>query len=270
MLIEELFNEDWSDFDWNVIENIDCFKRLKTTPQHSVWHKEGNAWEHTKLVVSAMKDILPCIYEIHTGTYEWKLLMAAALCHDLGKGVTTTYDTKKEEYVTKNHGEAGEKIVRELFDEDTHMFDELCTLVRWHMTLHYVLDYEKNIDDKLIKLSEKKIPVRYFVILWHADSLGSINHETHSEILEKREKIINRCIDLDCYLTPYVNLEEETALNELKESLQRMTPYEVLKKQVELVERLKTVINGLIDNGYDKDEICVKCLEELIKEYENL
>ena len=39
--------------------------------------------------------------------------------------------------------------------------------------------------------------------------------------------------------------EREGALNELKERLQRMTPYEVMKKQAEMVQSMKEIQKGV-------------------------
>ena len=38
--------------------------------------------------------------------------------------------------------------------------------------------------------------------------------------------------------------ERDNALNELKERLQRMTPYEVMKKQAEMVQSMKEIQKG--------------------------
>jgi hypothetical protein len=39
---------------WDFIATIKEFKVLKTTPQSNIWHKEGDVWEHTKLVTNRM------------------------------------------------------------------------------------------------------------------------------------------------------------------------------------------------------------------------
>ena len=45
----------------------------------------------------------------------------------------------------------------------------------------------------------------------------------------------------------YLNMaqrERDNAMNELKERLQRMTPYEVMKKQAEMVQSMKEIQKG--------------------------
>ena len=59
--------------------------------QDPVWHPEGTVWHHTLLVVDEAA-------KLRTGDEKQDLvLMFAALCHDLGKPTTTTYEVDDEE-----------------------------------------------------------------------------------------------------------------------------------------------------------------------------
>ena len=73
MKFKELFNEDWS-FNWEVIEKIPQFDKLKATKQSAVWHWEGNAYLHSLLIVQEMHDIL-CSNKIKEGSENWIMCM---------------------------------------------------------------------------------------------------------------------------------------------------------------------------------------------------
>ena len=199
MKIKDFFNENgYIDFDF--VDSINCFRKLKETPQNTHWHKEGNAWEHTKLVVLAMYSILNEYSYLSKTEDEWKILVIAALCHDLGKGETTKFDEAKNEYTSKDHSIVGERITRSLLkDEDILLREKICYLVRHHMILHHIFDDPSKIDFKLKKLSRGIESVRNMIYLWVADSYGSINDETNTSVLAKRETLIHRAIELDIY-----------------------------------------------------------------------
>lgn len=95
-------------YDWNRIEKIPEFAVLKKCEQNPRWHSEGNCWNHTKLVCEAMEKKLKSMrYTYKKHPNEVRLLMTAALFHDVGKGVTTTY--KKGNWHAYGHEVEGEK-----------------------------------------------------------------------------------------------------------------------------------------------------------------
>ena len=62
---------------------------LKGTEQEFEWHPEGDVWIHTLLVLDAARDVVR--KEKLEGDTA-RVVMLGALCHDLGKPSTTTYD----------------------------------------------------------------------------------------------------------------------------------------------------------------------------------
>ena len=89
MKITDLIDVENREYKWDVIESIPEFAVLKNCKQSARWHQEGNAWNHTKLVCeAAVKYIDNCGYTFAAFP---KLLMAAALFHDIGKGETTAF-----------------------------------------------------------------------------------------------------------------------------------------------------------------------------------
>lgn len=64
---------------------------LMGCPQDKIWHPEGDVWTHTIMVVEEAA-------KLRTGDREHDLvLMFAALCHDLGKPATTTFEVGGKE-----------------------------------------------------------------------------------------------------------------------------------------------------------------------------
>lgn len=102
------------------------------TPQHPVWHPEGDVFEHTMLVLNEMARI--CDREGISGRRRM-VLVAAALCHDFGKPSTTVLSDKLN-WTAPGHAEAGEAPTRAFlsrmgFSED--FIDEVVKLVLFHM-----------------------------------------------------------------------------------------------------------------------------------------
>ena len=174
MKFKDLFNEDWS-VNWEKILTISHFGKLQETPQSSTWHKEGNVFTHLQSVTQAMERLLKRNL-IEKGSENWVMCMAAAICHDLGKGETTKWSEEKNDWTTKNHGAVGERITRRLFsDEDIVLREKVCYMVRHHMTLHHVYDKPDEANKRLIKLSHGLVSMNYMILLNIADSIDSIN-----------------------------------------------------------------------------------------------
>lgn len=85
------------------------------TPQEPEWHPEGDVWIHTMMVIDASAKI---IRESHRGfTDEEKLqVMLGALCHDLGKPLTTAMGEKDgvPRLRSLGHEEAGKEPTEQL------------------------------------------------------------------------------------------------------------------------------------------------------------
>ncbi len=76
---------------------------LQGCPQDSYWHPEGDVWIHTRLVVD---EACKLANEKGLSKQDGMTLMFAALCHDLGKPITT-YTNEEGKIVSPNHGQAG-------------------------------------------------------------------------------------------------------------------------------------------------------------------
>ena len=192
---------------WDYIEGINEFVKLKETKQNTVWHHE-NAFEHIKNVTTEMKKYLDS-NNINKESSYYLIMMCAALCHDLGKANTTSWDNEAQNWHCRNHGSESEKITRRLFyDDDFVIRETICYMVRWHMVLHHILDNESEICNKMDFMSKGLVSVRNMLSLNKCDSLGSVNDIETNEMLNERWKRIEKIArGMDCFDTVFTDYE---------------------------------------------------------------
>ena len=193
-------------YDWKKIEKIPEFAVLKKCEQNPRWHGEGDAWKHTVKVCEAMERKLKFFrYTYKKRPYETKLLMTAALFHDIGKGVTTTY--KKGNWHAYGHEMEGEKITRRLlWDEGFEFREDVCGLVRWHMDPLRVFDSNKEILEKIGRLSWHT-NIKYLCLLKQCDIEGSMQSpdcSTAEVDMAKIDDLWNIASHLGCAQKPLV------------------------------------------------------------------
>ena len=168
-MFEKLFKKDDYKVNWEYVESIPEFAKLKDCEQNPKWHSEGNVWEHTvKCVNSAYNLLLDPKYE----SLEPRLAVAAVLFHDIGKITTTEF--LKGAWHAYNHEYESEKIARRLlWDEPISIRETICSCARCHMKV-LNLATSKRIIDEMIKMS--RIPFahwRYLLFVKECDILGS-------------------------------------------------------------------------------------------------
>ena len=196
MLLTDLIDFKNCEYKWDVIESIPEFAMLKTCEQNPKWHSEGNAWNHTKKVCEQAKRI-----SRYDNIYDSKVLMGAALFHDIGKGVTTEF--KKGNWHSYGHEIQSEIITRNLlFDEDILLREEICRLVRWHMDILKVFE-SKHYAEKILDLSTK-VNLRKLIDLKKCDILGSIPEDFKVTEYDRStlEKINTISENLNCLNKP--------------------------------------------------------------------
>lgn len=107
--------------------------RLKTIEQSPKHHPEGNVWNHTMLVVdNAAENKMKS-----SNSY---VFMWAALLHDVGKAVSTKI--RKGRITSYDHDKLGAVIAKEflqVFFNDNEFIKKVCSLVRWHMQILFVI-----------------------------------------------------------------------------------------------------------------------------------
>lgn len=168
MFCDRFFKDDKLTLDWEYIDSIPEFAKLKECQQNPVWHGEGTAYEHTRRCIEALENIVG-----YGTSYEPqnRVLKIAVLFHDIGKGVTTTFT--KGNWHSYGHEIEGEKITRRiLWNEYMDDRESVCKLVRWHMDALNIFN-SKNLFNSFYRLATHvdKISDLYKVKL--CDILGS-------------------------------------------------------------------------------------------------
>jgi len=106
-------------------------KKLIGCPQREKWHPEGDAWEHTLLVIDEAAKYRDEIPE------DWQLaFMWGMLLHDVGKPVATHMDEEKGHLTSINHDKLGEPIAKAFMKRLTNnedLIDKICSIVKVHM-----------------------------------------------------------------------------------------------------------------------------------------
>lgn len=157
--------------------------KLQSTPQSPVHHAEGNAWNHTMLVVDEAA-------KHRDKSKNIKVFMWASLLHDIGKPDTTV--KRKGRITSYNHDEVGVKLAVEFlhhFTKDETFVDDVAMLVKFHMHVLYVLNKLPfgNVEDML-----RSCDVDEIALLGLCDRLGRKGADVLAE--EKNIKaFIQKC-----------------------------------------------------------------------------
>jgi len=180
-----------TEINWAFVESIPEIARLKDCPQNPKWHSEGNAWVHTKLSYEKLEnDVFSDFNLFYSLTDdELKIIRAAVILHDIGKGTTTSLG-KDGNYHSYGHEVEGEKIARVLlWNEDLYMREMICSLIRYHMEPLRLFE-SKNWLTRMLEIGAR-VPLKLLYCVKMADLLGSvqINGGTMSEDIQKLELI---------------------------------------------------------------------------------
>ena len=166
----------------NSIVNTKIFKeypfnmlyKLKETEQSPIYHPEGNAWNHTMLVVDEAA-------KLRNKSRDERVFMWAALLHDIGKAETTK--NKKGKITAYNHETVGAdlcvKFLQEFTTDDTFI-QKVKGLVRWHMQILHVV---KDMPFADIKSMKEETDIREVALLGFCDRMGRTNVD-----INKRKK----------------------------------------------------------------------------------
>jgi len=191
---KEIFKNDFS-IDWEKVEKLPWFDKLKSTPQNTMWHFENDCFTHMSMVCKAMHEILSD-NNVEKGSDEWVMCIVAALCHDIGKIIRGS---------KHNHAELGERMTRNIFfDEDIVEREKVCYMVRNHMDILHMVKNESEYETTLTRLSNGLVPVKYMLYLYKSDSLGSINAVETKQLIERTyDEIRMKCEEMNCLEKPY-------------------------------------------------------------------
>lgn len=187
----QIYNPKTNTIDFGLVLQIPEFRKLKETPQHSWWHEEGNAWEHTKMVVNKMIDFIDNNqnYQFFNDSQYREILVYSALFHDIGKPLTT-FLGEDGYYHCPEHAVEGAKLTEILLHNislDNDIKLAIISLVRNHMRPIYVMKSD-NPKQELLKLvnSLNGVDFRALVLLKWCDDQGSIHPDSGYEDLLRK------------------------------------------------------------------------------------
>lgn len=146
--------------------------KLKKTEQSAKYHPEGSVWNHTMLVVDEAA-------LVREECKDALIFMWAALLHDIGKPETTR--NRKGKITSYEHDMAGavraEEFLRAV-QEDEAFITKVCTLVKYHMHMLYVLKKLPygNPDRMLQEVDPEEI-----ALICRCDRMGRLNVDREDE-----------------------------------------------------------------------------------------
>lgn len=160
---------------WLYIEYHSKFQELKTVQQNDKWHKEGDVYTHTCLVVQEMLDkfimnnsSVTDLELFHNEDVQCKLVNAALL-HDVGKKVVS-FCGEDGKWHAPNHEEESVKVMNEYITLEKDMEKAVGTLIASHMKILKVESKEQLLE---IVNSLYKSNLEELLILKECDILGA-------------------------------------------------------------------------------------------------
>ena len=181
--LSPLYNKKLEELSYDWIED------MKSTPQDSIYHAEGNVFIHTQMVL----DELVKLKEYQELSIQDKhILYTSVIFHDVEKrstteeidGRITSYGhSKKGEYTTRY-------LLYTLFECPFDIREQICKLVRYHSSPIWAIKKEDP-NKEVINLS-LKVNTKLLAILSKADMLGRICSD-QQDILDRIELFIELC-----------------------------------------------------------------------------
>ncbi len=182
-------------WDWDGIQQTpvgELLVKMEKVPQDPVWHGEGSAGKHTKLVCEALAaDASFRALPVH----QQQEVAVAALLHDIGKIPTTRWEDGR--WIAPNHSAKGAHMARELLWKTFGLCgtpakqafrETVCLLIRNHMLPGHILDQAEP-ERRLLQTAAdgalcSDFSIQLLCTLAQADVNGRIAPDT-DELLEK-------------------------------------------------------------------------------------
>lgn len=148
----------------------------KTTPQHPVYHAEGDVWTHTMMVVEALL-AMPAYGEISREQQETVFL--AALLHDVAKCSTTVIDPVTGAIGQPGHSRKGALDARIALWDYAVPFavrEAICRLINVHQVPFFALETSRRgvTPEYTVRELSWQVDIRLLAMLAEADIRGRI------------------------------------------------------------------------------------------------
>lgn len=145
---------------------------LKKAEQSPKYHPEGNAWNHTLLVVDEAA-------RRRAESRDPRALLWAALLHDVGKPSTTR--SRKGKITSYDHEKVGAGMAGDFlrcFTDDTVLIDQVVALIRYHMQILHVV---KSLPFAEIRAMKAQTDVNEVALLGLCDRMGRTGADREAE-----------------------------------------------------------------------------------------
>lgn len=146
---------------------------LKKVDQSKKYHPEGNVWNHTMMVVDEAA-------KVREDSHDSKVIMWAALLHDIGKPDTTRL--RKGRITSYDHDVVGARLsinFLECFTKDRNFINKVSLMVKYHMHMLYVL---KELPFGNPRQMIKDTDIHDIALLCRCDRLGRIGANEEEEV----------------------------------------------------------------------------------------
>jgi tRNA nucleotidyltransferase (CCA-adding enzyme) len=183
-------------------ESLELFPELKALincAQDPLWHPEGDVWTHTLLVIDQAAKLSDDLEQD-----EKLIVMAGALCHDLGKPQTTALIDGRIKSI--GHDQEGVEPTLSFLNRmgfPLKYHDDVAALVREHLKPYQLYAKKDEVSDGAIKRLILRVNIRSLLRVSQADFLGRTTQEAQdgidpsaSWLSERIEKILGKNLSI--------------------------------------------------------------------------
>lgn len=152
---------------------IDC-------PQDPLWHPEGDVWIHTLMVIDQAARLTK---EALLDEEQRLIVMAGALCHDVGKPPTTKEIDGRIRSLA--HDEAGVPLTESLLSRmafPPRLIPEVSALVKEHLKPYQLYKTRDEVSDGAIKRLTLRVNIDRLLLVSQADFFGRTTEDALSGV----------------------------------------------------------------------------------------
>lgn len=199
----------------SLLEVFPSLKALKTTPQDSYYHAEGDVWTHTKMVCQSL---------IEDRNYwesnedEQFIMFYSALLHDVAKPSCTKFEDSK--ITSKGHSKRGAIDTRiDLWKKEVpfHLRESIVNIINCHQVPFFAFN-QKSTDNQAIRTPEFlahqlswQMPIHLLINVAKADMLGRtfIGKQQSMDEINLFEEL---CLEENCLYNPKKFFNDNTRM----------------------------------------------------------
>lgn len=199
----------------SLLEVFPSLEALKTTPQDSYYHAEGDVWTHTKMVCQSL---------IEDRNYwesnedEQFIMFYSALLHDVAKPSCTKFEDSK--ITSKGHSKRGAIDTRiDLWKKEVpfHLRESIVNIINCHQVPFFAFN-QKSKDNQAIRTPEFlahqlswQMPIHLLINVAKADMLGRtfIGKQQSMDEINLFEEL---CLEENCLYNPKKFFNDNTRM----------------------------------------------------------